>query len=172
MHVLEIEAADATLISTLKNDNNHLKDKKIEYEKQINVIVLDVIVLKRECDCNNKTIMNLTAEKVSAIGMNDKLSETEDSKVEEIEKLGMDNNTVETEATNTELLFLAKEKEKEKEKEIEEKQLELNQSSQYGLDKGSGLKIAEVRIKSLEENLSNLESIKIEIEHKSVEVNE
>ena len=117
MHVLEIEAADATLISTLKNDNNHLKDKKIEYEKQINVIVLDVIVLKRECDCNNKTIMNLTAEKVSAIGMNDKLSETEDAKVEEIEKLGMDNNTVETEATNTELLFLAKEKKKEKEKE-------------------------------------------------------
>ena len=123
MHVLEIEAADATLISTLKNDNIHLKDKKIEYEKQINVIVLDVIVLKRECDCNNKTIMNLTAEKVSAIGMNDKLSETEDAKVEEIEKLGMDNNTLATKATNTELLLLAKKK------EIKEKQLELDQSS-------------------------------------------
>ena len=67
--------------------------------------------------------MNLTAEKVAVIGINDKLSETEDAKVEEIEKLGMDNNTLATKATNTELLLLAKKK------EIKEKQLELDQSS-------------------------------------------
>ena len=97
--------------------------------------------------------------------MNDKLFKTEDAKVEEIDKLVMDNNTLETKAINTELLLLAKDK------NIGENQLELNQSSQYSLEKGSGLKISEVRIKTLEENLSNLESIKIEIEHKSVEVN-
>ena len=54
--------------------------------------------------------MNLTIEKVAAIGMNDKLSETEGAKLEKIDKLGMDNNTLETKATNTELLLLAKEK--------------------------------------------------------------
>ena len=42
--------------------------------------------------------------------MNDKLFRTEDAKVEEIDKLVMDNNTLETKATNTELLLLAKEK--------------------------------------------------------------
>merc|ERR1712238_471138 len=97
---------------------------------------------------------------------NDKLSETEDAKVEEIDKLVIDNNTLETKVTNTELLLLAKEE------ELEEKELEINQSSQYGSEKDSGLKIAEVRIKSLEDDLSNIESIKIEIEQKSIEVNE
>ena len=38
--------------------------------------------------------------------------------------------------------------------------------------KGSSLMIAEVRINALEENLNNLELIKIDIEYKSVEVNE
>ena len=42
---------------------------------------------------------------------------------------------------------------------LEEKELELNQYSQYGLEKYSGLKIVKIRIKSLEEDLSNLESI-------------
>ena len=42
---------------------------------------------------------------------------------------------------------------------LEEKKLELNQYSQYGLEKDSGLKIVEIRIKSLEEDLSNLESV-------------
>merc|ERR1711957_867050 len=152
-----------TLISTLQNDNKHLKEKNIEYEKQNNVIVSDVAKLKRECDCNNKTIIVLTTEKDAAIEMNDKLSETKDAKVEEIDKLVIDNNTLETKVTNTELLLLAKEE------ELEEKELELNQSSQYGSEKDSGLKIAEVRIKSLEDDLSNLESIKIEIEDKNVE---
>ena len=68
--------------------------------------------------------------------------------------------------TNTELLLLAKDS------MIEEKELELNQYSQYGLEKSSGLKIEKSRIKTLEENLSNLDSIKIEIMYKSVEVNE
>ena len=49
--------------------------KNIEYEEKVNVIVLDVAELMSECDCNNKTIMNITAEKVAAIGINDKLSE-------------------------------------------------------------------------------------------------
>ena len=84
-----------TLISTLNNDNKYLKEKTIEYEKQINVIVFDVAESKSECDYNNKIIMNLTTEKVAAIGMNDKLSETEDAKVEEFDKLVMDNNTLE-----------------------------------------------------------------------------
>ena len=84
-----------TLISTLNNDNKYLKEKNIEYEKQINVIVFDVAESKSECDYNNKIIMNLTTEKVAAIGMNDKLSETEDAKVEEFDKLVMDNNTLE-----------------------------------------------------------------------------
>ena len=54
---------------------------------------------------------------------------------------------------------------------LEEKEFERNQSSQYGLEKGSSLKIAEVKINALEEELSILESITIEIEHKSVEIN-
>ena len=98
--------------------------------------------------------------------MNDKLSETEDSKVEEIDKLVIDNNTFETKVTNTELLLLAKEE------ELEEKDIGFNQSSQYSLEKGSSLKISEVRIKAQEEDLSNLESIKIEIKYKSLEANE
>merc|ERR1712161_14440 len=155
-----------TLISTLQNDNKHLKEKNIEYEKQNNVIVSDVAELKSECDRNNKTIIDLTTEKDAAIEMNDKLSETKDAKVEEIDKLVIDNNTLETKVTNTELLLLAKEE------ELEEKELELNQSSQYGSEKDSCLKIAEVRIKSLEDDLSNLESIKLEIEDKNNEVNE
>merc|ERR1712238_443011 len=118
---------------------------------------------KSECDCNNKIIIDLTTEKDAAIEMNDKLSETKDAKVEEIDKLVIDNNTLETKVTNTELLLLAKEE------ELEEKELELNQSSQYGSEKDSGLKIAEVRIKSLEDDLSNIESIKLEIEQKNVE---
>merc|ERR1712161_113841 len=153
----------------------HLQEERLEYEKtmiektvelenEINVLVSDVAELKSECDCNNKTIIDLTAEKDSAMEMNDKLSETEDAKVEEIDKLVMDINTLETKVTNTELLLLAKEV------MLEEKELELNQSSQYGLEKDSGLKIAEVRIKSLEDDLSNIESIKIEIEQKSIEV--
>ena len=97
--------------------------------------------------------------------MNDKLFKTEDAKVEDIDKLVMDNNTHETKATNTELLLLAKEK------NIDENQLELNQSSQYSLEKCSGFNILEVRIRALDENWSNLEYIKIKIEHKSVEVN-
>merc|ERR1712238_581680 len=141
-------------------------EKTVELENQINVLVSDVAELKSECDCNNKIIIDLTIEKDSAIEMNDKLSETEDAKVEEIDKLVIDNNTLETKVTNTELLLLAKEE------ELEEKELELNQSSQYGSEKDSGLKIAEVRIKSLEDDLSNLESIKIEIEDKNNEVNE
>ena len=52
--------------------------------------------------------------------MNDKLSETEDSKVEEIDKLVIDNNTFETKVTNTELLLLAKEE------ELEEKDIGFN----------------------------------------------
>ena len=155
-----------TLISTLQDDNKHLKEKNIEYEKQNNVIVSDVAELKSECDRNNKTIIDLTTEKDAAIEMNDKLSETKDAKVEEIDKLVIDNNTLETKVTNTELLLLAKEE------ELDEKELELNQSSQYGSEKDSGLKIAEVRIKSLEDDLSNIESIKIEIEDKNNEVNE
>merc|ERR1712238_282110 len=164
----------STSISTLQNENKHLQEERLEYEKtmiektvelenQINVLVSDVAELKSECDCNNKTIIDLTAEKDAAIEMNDKLSETEDAKVEEIDKLVIDNNTLETKVTNTELLLLAKEE------ELEEKELELNQSSQYGSEKDSGLKIAEVRIKSLEDDLSNIESIKLEIEQKNVE---
>ena len=57
--------------------------------------MFDVAESKSECDYNNKIIMNLTTEKVAAIGMNDKLSETEDAKVEEFDKLVMDNNTLE-----------------------------------------------------------------------------
>ena len=72
------------------------------------MIVSDVAELKSEYDCNNKTIMNLTAEKVTVIGMNDKLSETEDAKVEEIKKIVMDNNTLEKKVINTGLLLLAK----------------------------------------------------------------
>merc|ERR1712161_125169 len=147
----------------------HLQEERLEYEKtmiektvelenEINVLMSDVADLKSECDCNNKTIIDLTTEKDAAIEMNDKLSETKDAKVEEIDKLVMDINTLETKVTNTELLLLAKEV------MMEEKELELNQSSQYGLEKDSGLKIAEVRIKSLEDDLSNIESIKIEIE--------
>merc|ERR1712238_58411 len=165
----------STSISTLQNENKHLQEERLEYEKtmiektvelenQINVLVSDVAELKSECDRNNKIIIDLTIEKDAAIEMNDKLSETEDAKVEEIDKLVIDNNTLETKVTNTELLLLAKEE------ELEEKELELNQSSQYGSEKDSGLKIAEVRIKSLEDDLSNLESIKIEIEQKSIEV--
>ena len=41
----------------------------------------DVAELKSECECNDKTIMNLTAEKIAAIEMNNKLSESEDAKV-------------------------------------------------------------------------------------------
>ena len=52
----------------------------------------------------------------------------------------MDNNTLETKVTSTELLLLAKEE------ELEENKLELNQSSQYGLETVSILKIVEVRI--------------------------
>merc|ERR1712238_279326 len=167
----------STSISTLQNENKHLQEERLEYEKtmiektvelenQINVLVSDVAELKSECDRNNKTIIDLTTEKDAAIEMNDKLSETKDAKVEEIDKLVIDNNTLETKVTNTELLLLAKEE------ELEEKELELNQSSQYGSEKDSGLKIAEVRIKSLEDDLSNIESIKLEIEQKSIEVNE
>ena len=72
--------------------------------------------------------MNLTVEKVAVIGINDKLSVTEDSKVEDIEKLVMNDNTLETKVINTELLSLAKEK------ELKEKELELNQFSQYSLE--------------------------------------
>ena len=71
----------------------------------------DVAELKSECDRNNKTIMNLTAEKVTVIRINDKLSETEEVKVEDIKKLVMDNNTLETKVINTGLLLLAKEEE-------------------------------------------------------------
>ena len=39
--------------------------------------------------------LHLTAENVAAIGMNDKSFETEDAKVEDIDKLVMDNNTLE-----------------------------------------------------------------------------
>ena len=98
--------------------------------------------------------------------MNNKLFETENDKIEVIDKLVMYNNTLETNVTNTELLLLAKEV------MLEEKEFELNQSSQDCLEKISSLKITEVRIKSLKDDLSNLESIKIEIEHKIVEVNE
>ena len=54
--------------------------------------------------------------------MNDKLPETEDAKVEVIEKVVMDNNTLKEYVTNTKLRVLTK--------EImpEEKKLELNQS--------------------------------------------
>ena len=52
----------------------------------------------------------LTEENGAAIGMNNKWFRTGDAKVEEIDKLVMDNNTLETKATNTELLLLAKEK--------------------------------------------------------------
>ena len=45
--------------------------------------------------------MNLTVEKVAVIGINDKLSVTEDSKVEDIEKLVMNDNTLETKVINT-----------------------------------------------------------------------
>merc|ERR1711957_504521 len=138
----------STSISTLQNENKHLQEERLEYEKtmiektvelenEINVLVSDVAELKSECDCKNKTIIDLTTEKDAAIEMNDKLSETKDAKVEEIDKLVMDINTLETKVTNTELLLLAKE-------ELEEKELELNQSSQYGSEKDSGLKIAEV----------------------------
>ena len=72
--------------------------------------------------------MNLTVEKVAVIGINDKLSVTEDSKVEDIEKLVMNDNTLETKVINTELLSLAKEK------ELKEKELELSQFSQYSLE--------------------------------------
>ena len=109
-----------TLICILKNYNKYIKEKNIEYAKQINVIVSDVAELKSECDCNNKTVMNLIAERVTAIGMNDKLSETEDAKVEEIDNLVMDNNILETKVTNTGLFLLAKEE------ALEEKELELN----------------------------------------------
>ena len=52
--------------------------------------------------------------------MNDKLSETEDAKVEEIDNLVMDNNILETKVANTGLFLLAKEE------ALEEKELELN----------------------------------------------
>ena len=40
--------------------------------------------------------------------MNNKLFETEDAKAEVVEKLVMNNSTLETNVTNTELLLLAK----------------------------------------------------------------
>ena len=51
-----------TLMNTLKNNHKHLKDNNIEYDKH--VIVSDLAELKSEFDCNNKTIMNLTAAKI------------------------------------------------------------------------------------------------------------
>ena len=153
-----------TLMNTLKNNHKHLKDNNIEYDKH--VIVSDLAELKSECDCNNKTIMNLTAENIATLGMNDQLSETKDAKLEEIDKLIMDNNTLLIKVTNTELLLLAKEE------ELEEEELDFNQSSRYGLENDSALKIVEVRIKVLEEDLSNIEYIKIGIGFKSVKVNE
>ena len=98
--------------------------------------------------------------------MNNKLFETEDAKAEVVEKLVMNNSTLETNVTNTELLLLAKKV------MLEEKEFELNKSSQDCLEKGSSLKITKVRINALKDDLSNIESIKIEIVHKRVEVNE
>ena len=54
----------------------------------------DVVKQTKERECNNKIIIDITAENFALIEMNDKLFITEDTKAEVIDKLVMDNNSL------------------------------------------------------------------------------
>merc|ERR1712161_35730 len=110
---IALSAKDIEL-ERIRNDALVLKQEKIENEKimiektfnqdnEMQEFVTKIAELKNECESNKIIIVAIKSERDDAMELSDKLTENDEDRVKEINRLIFDNKTLETKMNDTEI---------------------------------------------------------------------
>merc|ERR1711957_981143 len=159
---ITLSAKDIEL-ERIRNDALVLKQEKIENEKimrektfnqdnEMQEFVTKIAELKNECECNKIIIVAITSERDDAMELSDKLTENDEDRVKEINRLMFDNKTLETKMNDTEITLSAKNV------ELKEKDIKLLKYTRHGSEHNTNLRNTSERLTSLEEEVRNKEN--------------
>merc|ERR1712161_58704 len=115
---ITLSAKDIEL-ERIRNDALVLKQEKIENEKimiektfnqdnEMQEFVTKIAELKNECESNKIIVVAIKSERDDAMELSDKLTENDEDRVKEINRLVFDNKTLETKMTVAEITLLNK----------------------------------------------------------------
>merc|ERR1712238_587619 len=91
-----------------------MREKDVIQDNQIEEFVSKVADLKNECESNKSTIFAITSKRNDAMELSEKLSENDEDRVKEINRLIVINKTLETKMTDAEITLLANDEELER----------------------------------------------------------
>merc|ERR1712238_578481 len=99
---------DAIVLTQEKIENEKImRDKNVSQDNEMQSLMKSLTELKNECESNKNTIVAITTERDDAMELSDKLSENEDILSVNINRLVVDNKTLETKMTDAEITLLA-----------------------------------------------------------------
>ena len=149
---MKLSAKDIEL-ERIRKDAIVLKQEKIENEK----IMIEKTFnrdneLKNECESNKIIIVAITSERDDAMELSDKLTENDEDRVKEINRLIFDNKTLETKMNDTEITLSAKNV------ELKEKDIKLLKYTRHGSEHDTNLRVTSEKLTSLEDEVRNKEN--------------
>merc|ERR1711957_1029559 len=99
---------DAIVLTQEKIENEKImRDKNVSQDNEMQSLMNSLTELKNECESNKSTIVAIRTERDDAMELSDKLSENEDTLSVNINRLVVDNKTLETKMTDAEITLLA-----------------------------------------------------------------
>merc|ERR1711957_1071641 len=99
---------DAIVLTQEKIENEKImRDKNVSQDNEMQSLMNSLTELKNECESNKNTIVAIRTERDDAMELSDKLSENEDTLSVNINRLVVDNKTLETKMTDAEITLLA-----------------------------------------------------------------
>merc|ERR1711957_593781 len=99
---------DAIVLTQEKIENEKImRDKNVSQDNEMQSLMNSLTELKNECESNKNTIVAIRTERDDAMELSDKLSENEDILSVNINRLVVDNKTLETKMTDAEITLLA-----------------------------------------------------------------
>merc|ERR1711957_286056 len=99
---------DAIVLTQEKIENEKImRDKNVSQDNEMQSLMNSLNELKNECESNKSTIVAIRTERDDAMELSDKLSENEDTLSVNINRLVVDNKTLETKMTDAEITLLA-----------------------------------------------------------------
>merc|ERR1712238_292899 len=98
-----------TIILTQEKTENEkiMREKDVSQDNEMQEFVTKITELKNECESNKNTIAAITTERDDAMELSDKLTENDEDRVKEINRLIFDNKTLETKMNDTEITLSA-----------------------------------------------------------------
>merc|ERR1712238_360379 len=167
---LERIRKDAIVLKQEKIENEKMmREKDVIQDNKMQEFITKITELKQTCESNKNAIIAITSERDDAMELSDKLSENDEDRVKEINRLVFDNKIYETRATNAEIALSTKNDEIERirndtiiltqekteiEKIMKEKDVSQDKEMQEFVTKMNTLF---VNIKSLETKVTNTE---------------